>query len=111
MELADKLLDLPEPPTAIFASNDDMAAGVIAAAQRRAIAIPADLSVVGFDDTAIAAAIWPRLTTVRQPIAEMAEASVEIISEITSNDWNGRSVELVNSNIQIIERESFSRRK
>ena len=107
MALADKLLDLKQPPTAIFASNDDMAAGVIAAAQRRAIQIPSELSIVGFDDTAIAAAIWPRLTTLHQPIAEMAQAAVEIISQVTSSDWNGQPVHLINDNIQIIERESL----
>ena len=111
MASGDQLLDNAEPPTAIFASNDDMAAGVIAAAQRRSLQIPAQLSVVGFDDTAIAAAIWPRLTTVRQPIAEMAEASVDIISDITSADWNGEAVDEVNTNIQIIERESLAGRK
>ncbi len=110
MQIADQLLDSAEPPTAIFASNDDMAAGVIAAAQRRAIQIPSQLSVVGFDDTAIAAAIWPRLTTVRQPIAEMAEAAIDIISQITGSDWNGQSINVINDNIQIIERESLGKR-
>lgn len=110
MRAADKLLDLAQPPTAIFASNDDMAAGVIAAAQRRSVQVPGELSVVGFDDTAIAAAIWPRLTTVRQPIAEMAQAAVEIISEVTSSEWNGKALHVVNNSIQIIERESLGSR-
>jgi LacI family transcriptional regulator len=58
-------------PTAIFASNDEMAAGVYKAAARLGISIPADLSVVGFDDTPIAARLEPALTTVRLPIREM----------------------------------------
>ena len=87
-----------------------MAAGVIAAAQRRSVQVPGELSVVGFDDTAIAAAIWPRLTTVRQPIAEMAQAAVEIISEVTSSEWNGKALHVVNNSIQIIERESLGSR-
>jgi len=107
MHGGDALLGIQDRPTAIFASNDDMAAGVIAAAQRRAIQIPKELSVVGFDDTAIAAAIWPRLTTVRQPIAEMAQASVDIISNVTAEGWNGQPVRMVNDSIHIIERESL----
>ncbi|MDB3979494.1 LacI family DNA-binding transcriptional regulator [Pseudomonadales bacterium] len=68
------LLDLRSPPSAIVASNDDMAAGTIFEARERGLRIPEDLSVVGFDDTPIASRIWPPLTTVRQPIVEMAEA-------------------------------------
>ena len=68
------MLDLRAPPSAIIASNDDMAAGTIFEARERGLRIPEDLSVVGFDDTPIASRIWPPLTTVRQPIVEMAEA-------------------------------------
>ena len=70
---ANALLDLADPPTAIFASNDDMAAAVVAAAHWRHLDVPRDLSVCGFDDTAMATTILPELTTVRQPIAEMAQ--------------------------------------
>jgi len=76
---AERLLDRPEPPTAIFASNDDMAAAVISVAHRRGFAIPGDLSVVGFDDTPMATAVWPELTTVRQPVSEMAAAAMELL--------------------------------
>lgn len=69
------LLDRREPPTAIFASNDVMAAGVVHIARERGLAVPGDLSVVGFDDTAIAATIWPPLTTVRWPIRAMAQSA------------------------------------
>ncbi|GAA0439391.1 LacI family transcriptional regulator [Acrocarpospora corrugata] len=65
------LLDLPEPPTAIFAGNDATALGIIEAARARALRIPADLSIVGFDDTQIAPTASPPLTTVRQPLREM----------------------------------------
>lgn len=74
-EAAAKLLGLSPPPTAIIASNDDMAAGVAFEARERGCMIPDDLSVVGFDDTPVASQIWPPLTTVRQPIAGMAEAA------------------------------------
>jgi LacI family transcriptional regulator len=80
MLAAEAILALPERPTAIFASNDDMAAGVVASAQRLGIMVPDDLSVVGFDDTMFATAIWPQLTTVRQPIADMAAESVHLLS-------------------------------
>lgn len=76
---ADILLDLAVPPTAIFASNDDMAAGVLTVAHRRGISVPADLSVAGFDDTALASQLWPPLTTVRQPTRELAYAAASLL--------------------------------
>jgi LacI family transcriptional regulator len=69
------LLDLSPRPTAIFASNDEMAAGIIFAARERGVGVPDELSVIGFDDTPIAAHIWPPLTTVRWPIVSMARAA------------------------------------
>ena len=72
---AEKLLDLSPRPTAIFASNDEMAAGVVHVACARGIAVPGDLSVIGFDDTPISAHIWPPLTTVRWPIVSMARTA------------------------------------
>jgi len=66
------LLALAERPTAIFASNDDMAAGVLNAAHEAGVAVPDALSVVGFDDSNIALVVWPRLTTIHQPIRDMA---------------------------------------
>jgi LacI family transcriptional regulator len=76
---AEQLLSASPRPTAIFASNDDMAAATVSVAQRRGLRVPADLSVVGFDDTELATTIWPALTTVRQPIAKMAEAALELL--------------------------------
>ncbi|WP_421937893.1 LacI family DNA-binding transcriptional regulator [Phenylobacterium sp.] len=76
---ADILLDLPQPPTAIFASNDDMAAGVLTVAHRRSLSVPGDLSVAGFDDTALASQLWPPLTTVRQPTRELAYAAASLL--------------------------------
>lgn len=72
---AEVLLASANPPSAIFASNDVMAAGVIHAARARGLSVPEDLSVVGFDDTAIAATIWPPLSTVRWPIRAMARSA------------------------------------
>jgi LacI family transcriptional regulator len=72
---AEKLLDLSPRPSAIFASNDEMAAGVVHVARQRGIDVPGELSVIGFDDTPIAAHIWPPLTTVRWPIVSMARSA------------------------------------
>lgn len=72
---AERLLDVVPRPTAVFASNDEMAAGVIHAARQRGLEIPHDLSIVGFDDTPVAAHVWPPLTTVRWPIASMARSA------------------------------------
>jgi len=70
---AERLLILPEieRPTAIFASNDDMAAGVISVAGKLGINVPKDISICGFDDTPLARVVWPALTTIRQPIYKM----------------------------------------
>jgi LacI family transcriptional regulator len=76
---AEKLLSRKTLPTAIFASNDDMAAAVVSVAHRKGLDVPGDLSVVGFDDTAIATTIWPELTTIRQPVAAMAEIALELV--------------------------------
>ncbi|WP_242151754.1 LacI family DNA-binding transcriptional regulator [Sphingomonas sp. BAUL-RG-20F-R05-02] len=81
---ADRLLDLVPRPTAIFSCNDEMAAGVIHAACQRGLSVPRDLSVIGFDDTPIAAHMWPPLTTVRWPIATMARsAALKLIAGVT----------------------------
>ncbi len=76
---AQKLFALPTPPTAIFAANDDMALGALTAAQRLGIAVPGDVAIVGFDDSRAAGLVWPQLTTVRQPLAEMALAAVAML--------------------------------
>lgn len=89
-DAAVRLLDQPDPPTAIFASNDDMAAAVVAVAHRRHFDVPVDLSVCGFDDTAIASTIWPELTTIRQPIADMARRAVELLTNEARGSRSGR---------------------
>jgi LacI family transcriptional regulator len=78
---AARLLDLDLAPTAVFASNDDMAAAVVAVAHQRGLDVPRDLSVCGFDDSAAATMIWPELTTIRQPIAQMARQAVVILAD------------------------------
>jgi LacI family transcriptional regulator len=79
LDAAEQLLSLPQKPTAIFACNDDMAAAVMSVAHRIGLTVPRDLSIVGFDDTQMAAAVWPALTTVHQPIAVIARKALDLI--------------------------------
>jgi LacI family transcriptional regulator len=76
---AERLLDLPERPTAIFAFNDNIAIGAIQAARARGLGVPEDLSVVGFDDVEHATIVTPALTTVRQPLEEMGRTAVSLL--------------------------------
>jgi LacI family transcriptional regulator len=77
-----ELLDLPDRPTAIFAGSDQQALGVYEAARQRALRIPQDLSVVGFDDLPAARWVSPPLTTVRQPLAEMGRVAAEMLGDL-----------------------------
>jgi len=78
---AQYLLNLPEPPTAILGGNDDIAAGIIACAQRHGLEVPRDISVCGFDDSMLATTVWPEITTIRQPIARMSQAAIELLEK------------------------------
>ena len=77
-----QLLDLPTPPTAIFASNDNMAVGILRAAHERGIVVPDQLSVVGFDDAVLAPNVTPSLTTVRQPLAELGRTAISLLARM-----------------------------
>lgn len=76
---ARELLSLAEPPTAIFGFNDNVAVGALHAATERGLRVPDDLSIVGFDDTEHAVIVTPRLTSVRQPLAEMGRTGVSLL--------------------------------
>jgi len=78
----ESLLELPDPPTAVFASNDDMAAAAVSVAHRRRLEVPGDFTVCGFDDTDLARSVWPELTTVRQPISDMARAATTMLIDL-----------------------------
>ena len=82
MAAADRLLSADPLPTAIFASNDDMAAATVAMAHRRQLDVPNDITVCGFDDTELASSIWPELTTIRQPIRQMTAQAVSMIAKV-----------------------------
>jgi len=79
---AERLLDRADPPTAIFAFNDNLAIGTIKAARAHGLSVPEDLSVVGFDDSELASLISPELTTVRQPLEEMGRTAVNLLRRL-----------------------------
>jgi LacI family transcriptional regulator len=82
---ASTLLDLPNPPTAIFASNDVMAMGVMDAVRNKGLRVPDDISVIGFDDIPQASLIRPALTTVRQPLEKMGRVATQMLLELLSH--------------------------
>lgn len=107
-EATEQMLEMPEPPTAILASNDDMAAGAISAARQFRIRIPEELSVCGFDDSLMSSQIWPPITTIHQPIDEMTQAAIEHLENNIRRDRSGtplrhRRIEL---DFTLVKRES-----
>ncbi len=108
LDAAMRLLTQSDPPSAIFASNDDMAAATVAVAHRLHLDVPVDVSVCGFDDTAIASTIWPELTTIRQPIGEMSRKAIELLSAELKQRRNGGKPEptYVKLGYQLIRRQS-----
>ncbi|MCF6737754.1 substrate-binding domain-containing protein, partial [Blastococcus sp. KM273129] len=92
------LLDLPDPPTAVFAGSDEQAFGVLEAARQAGLSVPADLSVVGFDDLPMARWSSPPLTTVRQPLADMGRMAGRMLHElITGGQLDSQRMELATS--------------
>jgi len=108
LEAAEQLLDSALSPTAIFASNDDMAAAAVSVAHRRGLDVPNDLTVVGFDDTAVATTLWPALTTVRQPVSAMAAMAINLLLQEIEARREGETPEPIDHVIEhtIIQRNS-----
>lgn len=100
---ADRLLSLDDPPTAIFAANDDMAAGVVRVANRLGLDVPGQLSVAGFDDSALARQIYPALTTVRQPLSTMAERAALALIGKCGKPGPTAGTEIIPSQLKIRE--------
>lgn len=90
LDAAEKLLSHARPPTAIFASNDDMAAAAIAVAHRLGLDVPSDLTVCGFDDTALATTVWPPMTTIRQPVSDMSREAVILLAAAIKRKLAGK---------------------
>ena len=76
---AEAMLSLSNPPSAIFAASDDMAAGALAAAHRRGVKVPAELAIAGFGDDPLAGYVWPPLTTMRQPVRDLAWNAADLL--------------------------------
>ena len=86
LQCAEDMLSSPNPPTAIFAANDEMASAVVMAANRLGLRVPEDLSVAGFDDAPIASVMWPDLTTIAQPFEKIGEAAVSAFMKNRPSD-------------------------
>jgi len=106
LEAGDELLKRTDRPSAVFAANDDMAAGIITAAHRLGVSVPEDLSVVGFDDSEVAEKTWPALTTVRQPLLEYGAVAVARLIEAMGEGCTAEKTECLN--YELIERDSVA---
>jgi DNA-binding LacI/PurR family transcriptional regulator len=99
-----ELLDLDQPPTALFICADTMALGAYRALRERGLQVPDDLSIVGFDDRPESHWVSPRLTTIRQPLDEMAQAAVSLLVRLMRGETpQSRRIELATS---LLERDS-----
>jgi len=100
---AERILQAENRPSAIFASNDDMAVGVVSAASKLGIAVPEELAVGGFDDTPIAQMLWPQITTIKQPIYEMGCRAAKLLID---PDREGDGPSIIKLDHQLIIRGS-----
>jgi LacI family transcriptional regulator len=102
-----ELLRTTPRPTAIFASNDPMALGVLTAAHETGIDVPGELSVAGFDDSPMARYAWPPLTTVRQPITEVARIATEVLVQTMQGRLEGETEQRLRA--EVVRRASTGR--
>jgi LacI family transcriptional regulator len=100
------LLELPKPPTAIFASNDMMAMGVMDAVRSRGLRIPEDISIVGFDDIPQAALVRPALTTVHQPLEQMGRVATQYLLDTLKDP--GQKINRIELPTELVIRNSVS---
>lgn len=98
-----RLLGHEDPPTAIFAANDDMAAGVIRAASLLGVNVPGEVSVAGCDDVSLASMLRPTLTTIRQPLADMAERAARALIDAAHTRSMPQGAQVVPASIRIRE--------
>jgi LacI family transcriptional regulator len=103
---ASALLDLPVAPTAIFASNDVMAMGVMDAVRNRGLRVPDDVSILGFDDIPQASLVRPALTTINQPLEKMGRVATQMLLDLLQNP--GKKAERIELPTQLVVRESCS---
>jgi LacI family transcriptional regulator len=105
---ARELLTVPEPPTALLGANDLLAVGAMFAAREFGIAIPDDLSVIGVDDTPMAAAMWPGLTSVAKPKYDIGRTAFEMLLQRMVNDEEGRPPRRVVLPVSLVKRGSVA---
>lgn len=106
LALAERVLKEDRDFTAVIAGNDDMAAAFVNVALRNKLSVPADISITGFDDTPIAVKIWPPLTTIRQPLALMAEKATERLVARLRGEESDPSPKTIYVDFSIVERQS-----
>lgn len=107
LDLAQRVLIGNRRVTAVIAGNDDMAAAFVNVALRNNLSVPGDISIIGFDDTPIAVKIWPALTTVRQPLALIAEEATErLVRVLREEGGKSAAVETSYVDFTVIERNS-----
>ena len=101
VQSARKLLNVApaKRPTAIFASNDEMAAGALTVAHSMGLGVPEDISIVGFDDAPLASQVWPGLTTIRQPIPDMAAQAAQLLLGALSGEPADHSKHVLSSSL------------
>ena len=104
MSALPRLLAAPEPPTAAFVASDYIALGMLSAAETHGVRVPADLSVVGFDDIRFSQYVRPRLTTIRSPLDRLAQTGVELLFERLAGGSSEARTEILP--VELIVRES-----
>jgi LacI family transcriptional regulator len=102
-QAAKALLTLKNPPTAIFASNDDMATGVLRIAHQMGITMPDKLSVAGYDDIPLSEQMYPALTTIRQPVGSMADLAVDMLMDKIRNRPSKNRPRVIDASLKIRE--------
>ncbi|WP_157020208.1 LacI family DNA-binding transcriptional regulator [Mesorhizobium xinjiangense] len=102
-DCCDRLMALTEPPTAIFAANDEMAFGVIHQLHRLGLAVPGDVSVVGFDDIYLSEAFYPPLTTISQPRWEIGRQAMKLLSAMMSGEAKDRTPIILPTELKLRE--------
>ncbi|BBU41331.1 MULTISPECIES: LacI family DNA-binding transcriptional regulator [Aeribacillus] len=107
--LMTKLLALTEPPTAVFASSDEMAIGAIKAIKAKGLKVPDDISIVGFDDIKFASIFEPALTTVSQPMFEIGQKAMELLIKLIQKDKLEKSQYILED--QLVIRETCKEKK
>jgi LacI family transcriptional regulator len=99
-----KLLELPERPTAVFASGDLLALGAVMAARDQGLSVPGDISVMGYDDIELAGYVTPALTTIRQDTSMLGTKAAEIL--LSSIDGSREDKEALVLPVEVVVRES-----